>query len=269
MKADNIFEKLWSQYTEKNPSVQKIHDLFINEGEEVINDHIAFRTFNLPGVDIDTLAKPFLETGYTYINSYDFETKKLNAKHFEHSKDPNAPRVFISELRVEEFSPFLQETVRSLVNSIPKEKIESNELIYSGRLWEKPSFDIYEKLRKESEYAAWLYVFGFCANHFTVSINHLCQLDSIEKVNEFLKKNNFILNDSGGEIKGTPKDLLEQSSIRAEHISVEFKEGVHNIPGCYYEFARRYKDERGIIYSGFIAKSADKIFESTDQHNKE
>ena len=76
------------------------------------------------------------------------------------------------------------------------------------------------------------------------------------------------MNDAGGEIKGTPAELLEQSSIKSEMVPVDFKEGTHEIPGCYYEFARRYPDSDGKIYSGFIAKSADKIFESTNFYNK-
>jgi hypothetical protein len=34
---------------------------------------------------------------------------------------------------------------------------------------------------------------------------------------------------------------------------------IKKIPGCYYEFALRYNN-----FDGFIAGSADKIFESTD-----
>lgn len=74
------------------------------------------------------------------------------------------------------------------------------------------------------------------------------------------------MNDSGGEIKGTPQQLLEQSSTRAGKLPVHFEEGIHEIPACYYEFARRYPDQDGRMYSGFIAKSADKIFESTDNN---
>ena len=50
----------------------------------------------------------------------------------------------------------------------------------------------------------------------------------------------------------------------AGHLDVEFAEGTYRIPSCYYEFALRYKMEDGELYSGFIAKSADKIFESTN-----
>ena len=77
-----------------------------------------------------------------------------------------------------------------------------------------------------------------------------------------------MLNDAGGEIQGNPEELLEQSSIKAGIISVKFREGIFEIPGCYYEFARRYPDTDGKLYSGFIAKSADKIFESTNFYKK-
>jgi len=72
------------------------------------------------------------------------------------------------------------------------------------------------------------------------------------------------MNTSGGEIKGTPEQLLRQSSTLADKVAISFKEGSYEIPACYYEFAQRYKDKSGKLYSGFIAKSADKIFESTD-----
>ena len=60
--------------------------------------------------------------------------------------------------------------------------------------------------------------------------------------------------------------MLEQSSTMANRIEWEFDGGVRQtIPSCYYEFARRYADPAtGQLYEGFIAKSADKIFESTN-----
>ncbi|MDO8896736.1 MAG: DUF1338 domain-containing protein [Bacteroidales bacterium] len=265
MEAQNIFDRLWKDYTTQNPSVQAIYDLFIKEGETVENDHIAFRTFDDSRVNIEVLSKAFIAAGYKYMGDYHFESKHLYAKHFELD---GHPRVFISELITKDFSLYLQETVKALVDNIPAEKLASNELIYSGNVWGQPSFEVYEKLREESEYAAWLYVNGFCANHFTVSINALKKYPSVESVNQLLKDNGFRINDSGGEIKGTPSELLEQSSIRSEMIQIEFTEGVKEIPGCYYEFARRYPDTDGHLYSGFIAKSADKIFESTDLVDK-
>ena len=264
MKYQQVFGRLWDIYTNQNPSTQRVYNLFVSEGETVINDHIAFRTFRHPMIGIDRLSKVFLESGYEFKGDYHFESKKLYAKHFEHTTDPDAPRVFISELKVEEFSRFLQDTVKSWTEAIPATVLNSDDLIFSGNQSGVPSLEIYEKLRQESEYAGWLYVNGFCANHFTVSVNRLKKYDSIQKVNAFLKSNGFFINDAGGEVQGTPGELLEQSSIKAGMVRFCFREGDYEIPGCYYEFARRYPDADRRLYGGFIAKSADKIFESTN-----
>ncbi|MHC1707200.1 MAG: DUF1338 domain-containing protein [Bacteroidales bacterium] len=264
MDIHSLFNRLWVDYTEQNPHARQVFDAFVSHGENVVNDHIAFRTFDDPRISVDILAKPFLAAGYEFIGEYIFEDKHLFAKHFEHKTQADAPRVFISQLLTKDFSPELQNIVADLVNQIPADLLLSNELIFSGRQWKSLSYAVYNKLKLESEYAAWLYVWGFCANHFTVSVNHLKKLDSLEKVNQFLKDKGFQLNDSGGEIKGTPAELLEQSSTKAGKQLIHFSEGDYEIPACYYEFARRYPDENGRLYSGFIAKSADKIFESTD-----
>lgn len=264
MNLDTILQRLWTNYTQQNPSVGKIYDAFVSEGEEVLNDHIAFRTYNDKRIGIDVLAKLFLNNGYEAKGEYHFKEKKLFARHFEHKTLKTAPRVFISELLTENFSEFLQETVKSWVNLIPKDLLHSEELIFSGTGLMTPSYEVYNRLREESEYAGWLYVNGFRANHFTVSINSLKKYNTIEKTNQFIRDNGFRMNASGGEIKGTPEELLQQSSTMSENIPLGFQEGIFEIPGCYYEFAIRYPDTDGKLYSGFIAKSADKIFESTD-----
>ncbi len=264
MNYKDIFKKLWIDYIKTNPHAERVYDLFVSEGEEVINDHIAFRTFNDSRINIEVLSKIFIESGYVEKGNYRFENKHLFAKHFEHITDKSAPRVFISELIIEDFSDEFQHIIKNEIDKISINKLKSEDLIFSGNVWGKPSFNIYEQLRKESEYAAWLYVFGFCANHFTVSVTDLKKLNTIEKVNQFLKDNNFLLNDVDGEIKGSAEELLEQSSIKSGLIKLEFLEGEYEIPSCYYEFAKRYKDQSGELYSGFIAKSADKIFESTN-----
>ncbi len=269
MKYSNIFEKLWSDYINLNPHAKLIYELFVSESENIVNDHIAFRTFNDKRVNINVLAKVFIDNAYEERGEYTFHEKHLYAKHFEHKTDLSAPKIFISELIVDEFSFDFQKIIHKEIDKIDDTYLFSDELIYSGNIWSKPSFAIYEKLKQESEYAAWVYVFGFRANHFTVSVNALKKYNSIEKVNDFLKQHGFKINDSEVEIKGSPGELLEQSSIKSGLINVQFEEGECEIPSCYYEFAKRYKDSNGILYSGFIAKSADKIFESTDFYEKE
>ena len=50
---------------------------------------------------------------------------------------------------------------------------------------------------------------------------------------------------------------------------VEFTDGATKetakVPACYYEFAKRYARPDGVIFGGFVAKSADKILESTNR----
>lgn len=268
MKDADLFETLWEQYSGENPSAEKIAGLFRSRGERVVNDHVAFRTFDDPRVNIEVLARPFVELGYIPKGDYYFEVKKLRARHYELPGEAGAPRIFISELILDEFSDDLRSTIRNALDGVPDALLSSPGLIHHGSLFKNPSYAVYDRLRKESEYAAWLYAFGYRANHFTVSVNHLSGFKRLEEVNEFLKQNGYSLNTSGGEIKGSPEQLLEQSSTLADRVELGFADGVHTIPLCYYEFALRYPARDGKVFSGFIAGSADKIFESTDFREK-
>jgi hypothetical protein len=264
MDKNQLLSKLWEQYTEVTPSAKKIHALLGQKGEEIKNDHIAIRTFNDKRVNIEVLEKPFLNVGYEARGDYNFDSKKLFAKHYEHTTDKDAPRIFISELELEKCSPELQETVKNMLDNCDQSVFNNPELVLSGSVWKANSQAIYKSLLEESEYAAWMYIYGFRANHFTINTNALKDFDTLEELNAFLEEKGWKLNASGGKIKGTPAQLLEQSSTLADLYPVTFDEGTFEIPSCYYEFALRYAMPDGELYQGFIAASADKIFESTD-----
>ncbi|MDF2154699.1 DUF1338 domain-containing protein [Vibrio sp. CAU 1672] len=262
MTPDVLFDSLWQDYIQRLcPSAAQVHQL-LQEDEPLINDHIALRTFNVAPLGVETLAKPFLAAGYLPGGDYVFESKKLVAKHFEHP-DPAQPKVFISELKVEECSAELQAIVARLVEQVELSKLQGPEFLWGGRLWQV-SYADYQVLAKESEYAAWLAAHGYGANHFTVSVNQLNQHQEVRQVNDQLRSAGFTINESGGEVKGSPEVLLEQSSTMADKVSVSFSEGSETIPGGFYEFAKRYPMENGELYPGFVAASADKIFESTN-----
>lgn len=262
MTPEVLFQSLWNDYiTRLCPSADKVHSL-LEEDEALINDHIALRTFNVAPLGLETLAKPFLALGYKDCGDYVFESKKLVAKHFEHP-DPLQPKVFISELKVEECSPQLQEIVAKLVEQVDATKLEGDAFLYGGRLWDI-SFADYQLLAEESEYASWLAAHGYGANHFTVNVNQLKAFTEVKQVNDHLRGAGFTINESGGEVKGTPEVLLEQSSTMADKVPVTFSDGTETIPGGFYEFAKRYPMVNGELYTGFVAASADKIFESTD-----
>ncbi len=256
-----LFAALWQDYINMTPSADSIHKLLSN-GEPIINDHIALRTFNIAKVNLSVLAEHFESIGYVACGDYNFEQKKLIAKHFEHP-DANQPKVFISELLVEEFSPEAQAIIHGLIDQVDESATKADNFLYSGRHW-NVDLASYKTLLAESEYAAWVAAIGYRANHFTVSINALPEFERIESVNEALKSAGFKLNTSGGEVKGSAEVLLEQSSTMADRMMVAFADGELEIPTCFYEFARRYPMTDGNLYTGFVAASADKIFESTN-----
>lgn len=265
---------LWKDYLAITPQAARVHTVLEARGEIIVNDHIALRTFDLPAVGIEVLARPFLACGYEPRDDYEFPDKKLVARYYQHA-DPALPKVFVSELEVGKCSPLLQRIVAELVGAAgagaPDRPIRQDgpdwpdgpPLVTAGRPWPL-SFATYEQLLGESEYAAWVAAFGFRANHFTVDTGALRTFASLSELNELLLASGFELNASGGLIKGSPADLLEQSSTLADEVEVAFTGERHRIRSCYYEFARRYPGESGELFHGFIATSADKIFESTD-----
>lgn len=261
----NYFDKMWTNYCEMNPQAQSVYNKLSQFGENVVNDHIAFRTFLHPKIEIKKLAGHFTKFGYVQAGEYEFVQKKLKAMHFEHP-NTDIPKVFISALDLNQCSEFLRKTVNAILNHLDEDKVSQDHFMYGGRPW-PASYLVYKKLEQESEYAAWVYAHGFKPNHFTVYINQLKKLTTIQELNSFLEKNGFVLNSAGGKIKGSPQDLLEQSSTMANEIPISFNEGIFSIPACYYEFAKRYPTKDGKIFQGFVAQSADKIFESTNKRN--
>lgn len=258
-----LIDRLWEDFVALNPQASRIHRLLADRGEAVVNDHIALRTYGNARIGVDVLARPFLAEGYVAAGMYVFEQKNLHARHYEHP-DPARPKVFISALDLDAFSPSLQETVRGLVDQLNRASLDRVDLPAAGRLWDLTRRQ-YAALADESEYAAWVAAFGFRANHFTVYLNALRSFDSLEALNAFLKAEGFALNAHGGEIKGSSEACLEQSSTLADPVLVTFADGTAEVPGCYYEFARRYVMSSGALFQGFVAKSADRIFQSTDR----
>jgi len=257
---DEILDRLWQDYARLTPQARTVHDLLRSRGERIINDHVAFRTYDDARTGIDRLAAPFVEHGYGPGAEYAFPEKKLTARYYSHP-DATRPKIFISELQLSALSRQFQSLAVGLIDQVSAD-LRRPDLCLSGRLW-KVSYAQYEVLRAESEYGAWVAAFGFRANHFTVSVNALQSFDSLDALNRFLQRHGLRFNAIGGEIKGSPAVLLEQSSTLADETAVEFSDGTHTVPGCYYEFAKRYPTANGSLYEGFVPASADKIFEST------
>ncbi len=265
MQVNQFFDALWDAYTDVTPQAHKIQTLFKQQGETVINDHVAFRTFGNSPISLAKLEPLFEQMGYQAYGQFRFENKHLKARCYKHTEQADAPKIFLSELLTEELPQDCQDIINGLVAQIPADVVKGPEIFWQKRLWDIPSLEDYLTLVEHSEYAAWLSTMGMQANHFTVSINHLEKFPTIEQVNELIQSEGYALNQTGGLIKGSPESFLQQSSTMADKVDVTFSGGeTRTIPSCFYEFALRHKQPNGELFDSFIEGNADKIFDSTN-----
>lgn len=270
---NQFWRRAWDRYVQLAPDADRIHTLLKKNGEtdaSLVNDHVAFRTFQLPGIGRHELGAIFEKWGYKLSGeTLDFPEKKLKANYWIHP-DRDQPKVFISELELGNFPADLQDWIRGLGEQACKRFPKLNENIFLEPSWDPIRAEDYERFYPKSEYAGWTGAFGIQVNHFTIFVNRLKTFGSLQDLNTFLKSNDLKLNQAGGEVKGTPSELLEQSSTEARKVPCEFAGGVKKeAMGCYYEFARRYTlPGSSELFQGFIPKSADKIFESNFEKKK-
>jgi hypothetical protein len=213
---------------------------------------------------------------------YFFAKKKLDAYWYA-PPHPKYPRIFISELRVQDLSEESQQTIKKFTQSITSDPVDALDLdnaaqvgeFFHQPLWDLPTVKEYEALASESEYAAWVIYNRYYLNHYTISVHALSAYNTLEKFNAFLEEIGVVLNTAGGKIKVSPDGLLRQSSSVAKMIEATFACGTtQKIPGSYVEFAERLPLaefqhlpqaalKREHRREGFEAGNADKIFEST------
>lgn len=266
MTPETFFAALWRQYIELTPQAARIHGALKARGETVLNDHVAFRTFNLAPMRLQDLEPHLLAMGYERLEPYQFPGKHLDAWGYL-PKTPELPRVFLSELRVEALPEDCQAIIKGLVEQVDPTSVNGPEFFYRGLPWALPTAKEYLRLAEVSEYAAWMSVMGMRANHFTLAVHRLRSFDQLSALNEFVKQEvELPLNTAGGEIKGGAEVYLAQSSTLADECRLRFRDGTDMIvPTCFYEFAQRFRLPDGSLYQGFVANNADRIFESTNR----
>jgi hypothetical protein len=273
---------------ERVPDVKKITQAMIHEGiissqADILNDHVAFRTMGVPHLGIQSLEKIFLYHGYTKRDPYFFAEKKLDAFWYA-PPSPEYPRIFLSELRVNDLSEKTQQIIRRYTDTVTSDPVDALNLddtaaigqFFHQPLWALPTLADYQALAEESEYAAWVIYNRYYLNHYTISVHNLPEgYRTLGEFNVFLEKIGIKLNTSGGKIKTSPDQLLLQSSSVAEMIPATFAQDEATIiAGSYVEFAERrvlpqfsHLPASEITAAhrreGFEAQNADKIFEST------
>ncbi|XP_021908770.1 uncharacterized protein LOC110822850 [Carica papaya] len=287
----SVLGSMETVYLDRNPTAKAILELVSSFGnDQICYDHLAFRTFGVNGYGIDSVASFFTDYGYTPKEELRFPAKKLKALWFSPPSipvpdggsgisGPPLPRVFISELLVDQMSPQTQEIIRKCTSASGRGNKHAALSSALGYLtWEKPLYTEFKQLARESEYAAWTLVNGYALNHVTISVHRLkSHLNNIKSLNQFIEEKGFKLNSEGGVLKVSPDGLLQQSSTVADSIQFYFSDGVtESVPCSYIEFAERlvlpqYKDlpdrevEEFHRRDGFEVGNADKIFESTSK----
>lgn len=176
-----FFTQLWQNYIHITPHAAKLHQMFIERGEQVVNDHIALRTFNLEPIQLDVLEIHLLAMGYRRFAPYEFPEKKLRAWGYVPPQE-TLPRIFLSELNCHAFSTQVQDILHHLCSQINVAQIQDISVFWAGRLWSPIRWQDYQTLLKESEYAAWVAALGLRPNHFTLSVNYLQQTPTLESV---------------------------------------------------------------------------------------
>lgn len=292
---DNILRSLFEPYKERVPDVKKITQSMITKGlikddSEIVNDHIAFRTLGVPHLGIASIEKIFLHYGYKKRAPYFFDKKKLDAFWYE-PPFSHYPRIFVSELRVQDLTKKAQDIIYSYTSCLEYDPVDDIDLndheqvsnFFYKPLWKLPSKHDYLALLEESEYAAWVIYNRYYLNHYTISVHELSgEYSKLENFNAFLESIGITLNTAGGIVKTSKDGLLKQSSSVAKVIKAKFANGEElDISGSYVEFAERLvlpefkslpKNKLTSAHrrDGFESANADKIFESTylEQTNK-
>ena len=286
---DTVLAGLMRRYSERVPNVQNIIGAMLDAGiiqsaDEIENDHIAFRTMGVPNLGLASFEKIFMHYGYEKRDPFDFVEKKLTAYWYSPPAGENLPRIFASELRVNELSTEAQRIIHKYTDTITSDPVDALDLDDANAvdhflhqpLWQTPTLADYKTLLAESEYAAWVIYNRYYLNHFTISVHNLRPgYNTIDEFVAFLKSRDFRLNSAGGTIKVSPDGGLRQASTVAQLIDAGFaRDEVFRIAGSYVEFAERrvltqFQDlpanqiGRQHRREGFETGNADKIFEST------
>ncbi len=300
MSAKNVLTKLldrlWDNYCNRVSYARRYCDLVLAKGGRVVNDHIAFRTLNAPTGDlppgIESMSRVITPLGYTPADSYAFTDKHLVALHFEHP-DPLLPKIFISQLQVDELPAGCAGMIRDAVADA-KDLLTGDALsmlkradalspsdadALAGKLytyvttrpWPAPLKDAVVEVNKASQYAAWTLLHGNNVNHFTAYINEqqVPAWPNIDATVTALREAGVPMKES---VEGEPGSKLRQSATQAvdeecDVVDAGGKPAKLRWSYAYYELAERGNvpgpDGKPVRFSGFLGPQATHLFEMT------
>jgi hypothetical protein len=257
--ARALLDRLWDDYRSINPWADTLRAWLVADGGRLVHDHVALRTVSHPKFGIARTARPFEEAGYALAGEYEFPSKRLVGRHYE-VDDPDLPKVFITELQLEACTRSLKDMMSSLGRGLDPDAWPVDAFAIGGRLWNPILHEVYDRLREESKYAAWIAAFGFRAHRFAVLVNALEGHRTLPDILDYLWAHGLDPLDAGGDpgraVRGSPEAGLERASTRAIPTTIRLGDGPVEIPGPRDAFVVRHPTTDGTLFHGFLDESA-------------
>ncbi|MBD2300230.1 DUF1338 domain-containing protein [Nostoc sp. FACHB-87] len=289
--ASYLWEALWQEYKARVNYAQIYQNMITNAGGTVANDHIAFRSLRLLvdtpqgkiNLGINHLGQIATALGYEVAGEYTFTATHLYARHYQHPQaaEFDLPKLFISELIVDELPENIAQLIYQTVSKIPHPTLSSLTPSFSdekqlkqifSRPWQIPRRSVVEEVNKITQYGAWVLLHGYAVNHFTGYINrqNTPAYPDIDTTADALVKLGVPMK---AEIEGDVTCGLRQTATHAvsEMVTVldDNSQAEIQIPWtyAYYELAQRYivESEPGKpkLFQAFLGKNAQHLFEMT------
>jgi hypothetical protein len=292
--ATNLWNALWQDYKTRVNYAQTYQKMITAAGGTIANDHIAFRSLrlliNTPqgeiNLGINHLGQIAEALGYEPAGEYTFADTHLYARHYRYPQQAeyDLPKLFISELIVEELPTHIAQLIYQTVSAIPKELLsfftaENNIDVITQqfnkiftRPWQPPLHSVVEEVNKFTQYGAWVLLHGYAVNHFTGYINrqNTLQYPDIDITASGLANLGVPMK---AEIEGNVTCGLRQTATQAvtEMVTVldDSSSEETQIPWtyAYYELAQRYMIEvqpgKPELFDAFLGKNAQQLFEMT------
>ncbi|MEH2136580.1 DUF1338 domain-containing protein [Nostoc sp.] len=295
--ALNLWKLLWQEYSTRVNYARTYQQMINAVGGTIANDHIAFRSLRLlvdspqgqVNLGIDHLAQLAEALGYVADGEYTFAKTHLYARHYRHPQQEefNLPKLFISELIVDELPTNIAQLISKTVSTIPHELTSPLTLLQEDadiktiakqlqqvftRPWQTPQHSVVEEVNQVTQYGAWVLLHGYAVNHFTGYINrqNTPEYPDIDTTASGLAKLGVPMK---SEIEGNVACGLRQTATQAvtEMVTVlDDNSGEEiQIPWtyAYYEIAQRYLVEiesgKQVLFDAFLGSNAQQLFEMT------
>ncbi|MEH2337117.1 DUF1338 domain-containing protein [Nostoc sp.] len=295
--ALHLWKLLWQEYSARVNHARTYQQMITAAGGTVANDHIAFRSLRLlvdspqgqVNLGIDYLGQLAEALGYMAVGEYNFAQTHLYARHYRHPQQEefNLPKLFISELIVDELPANIAQLISKTVSSIQYDLTSPLTLLQKDgnietiakqlqqvftRPWLPPQRSVVEEVNQVTQYGAWVLLHGYGVNHFTGYVNgqNTPEYPDIDTTASALANLGVPMK---AEIEGNVACGLRQTATQAvtEMVTVlDDNSGAEiQIPWtyAYYEIAQRYLVEvesgKQVLFDAFLGSNAQQLFEMT------